>query len=1772
MTHRHPAVFPVLHAVRRPVSGAVLIAFILSPYGALAGAVPDLGAPAQNQPSVQTVGSVPVVDIVAPDAQGLSHNKWQQFDVPTAGMVLNNATGVTTSTLAGTLGANPNLAGSAASTILNEVTSSNPSSLLGTLEVAGQSARVIIANPNGIACDGCGFINTPHVQLTTGRPEVEAAALSFSVEGGHISLGSAGLPALAARLDLIARSIRSIGPIHSLDDVNMVSGRFKADADTLARHGIELPNDSSNVDYAIDIGQSVAANRIQLIAEGDYIGVRSAHSLAAVGDIILATRQNILLEGSVHAGRDLELFNVGAWNSSIAATVEAQRDVRIAAMVLSVQNGGSISAQRDVDLGFCPDNSDGWTSFENLGRIEAQGDIRIGGAGDGVNGGVISAAGDLDMLPVAFTPAPVNANLPGASYVYWAGPGELGGGASVFQNAGMLAAGQNLYVSLASNPGGEIQAGQDAFVWERWRPSLAQGAQLQPGSVSATRDLFLFAPDDFNEFSGAGDQTFIAGENLYLLAEVDRFSPRETLRARLLSDPMPAGSSASRYVNRDVLAAGQDILIYLPNVFENRKTIQAGRDLRVSASEFTNTADVRTTEEVTRYTGPRLCIDGVSTNCIHPVHAEPSPEPYPGCKTNYRGECTAQIDHLAATATMAVGRDVIIDAEVVHNWGASITAGRDIDIATNDFANNHRDYGVDWQAQWSDKPLLLDLNGTPCTSNCLAEIPVDWSRSASGHVHLGTEPANIQAGGTFSVDIFPRSGQGTSVAPSVPEPGAPIEQTPLTEGSQRPAGAALLAQALVSGAASVPEQRGPASRFINTGNINAVDISVTATEIRNGFDTVRDYYRRTAEASQPPAVIKVAGYGTSGMGPLASGTYSGSTLMQILPQGVASLAPFALTPEEELAAIRNAFLATTGRAWIFPGLVWDPETGQSPEQQQQAILAANGAAFAIEHGIAYGTELSLAQRAALPAPVLWYSQSDGKLTPVIYLPQAWQQELINLPGGKLEGEVAITLSAGHINNTGFILTDGLLAIDAAQLENQKRNAYYYEKREVKGGTLKISGDTVQSGGFMQAAMWDFNADSVYSRSGEFIVSGSSAEETAALSAAFEAQIRAELGDAFTYEVAKDNLKYKFEADDNGMGIIAMVAAVALSFVVGPMIATALNGAIGAGVASTALTSFTTGTLSSAVGQSIATGRVDWGGAFESGAISGFTAGLTNAPLFDGKSLNSLGGIGTVPGTNVSAVSGNTVEWTDRMLSYGGRALVNAGVSSAISGTSFEDAFKNSLVSDLNAYAANTIGTAYIGQEGSLGHYLSHGVLAAMAEAARGGDPTAAAIGAMTSVLVAPLAEGMTDLTGTKRQAFITAMSMLAGGYAAEALGHDGQAGAGAAQNAVVNNYLKHSDVEKLAASLKDCEAADTACQGLRALFDMASADNQRRIQNCYAQRTCAQIYADILQGVVALAEAHDVLGDEYYRYYLAQAEADLGLVIQTAQGPSDGERLAGQAMLGAAAVGAAALALPEVAAATLAVVRSCASNWLLCGNQAAILGGEFAAGDALPVGLGVGMAGILEKQLATKATSPAQLAEKLATFTSDELIEINGVLLFKAGNANRAEAVNGYLELTRNASAPYMPGTTVRDVVMQPGETVYIIENQFAQNPGGWATQRIYTDLNEARRELALLPEYKNLYKEETSEFLGDLVIREYSVKQPLPSRQGVAGPQTSPDGGLSYPGGGKQVEFLIDTRQYTIDAKTGVPVWKGYLVEQQEYRIGDAQLQPYPVSRENQP
>lgn len=108
---------------------------------------------------------IPVVNITAPNAHGLSLNTYSRFDVSQLGAILNNAQESVATQLAGIIVANPNLTRSAANVIVNEVRGYKVSDLKGNIEVAGKRAEVILVNPNGINSNGCNFYNTEAVTL-----------------------------------------------------------------------------------------------------------------------------------------------------------------------------------------------------------------------------------------------------------------------------------------------------------------------------------------------------------------------------------------------------------------------------------------------------------------------------------------------------------------------------------------------------------------------------------------------------------------------------------------------------------------------------------------------------------------------------------------------------------------------------------------------------------------------------------------------------------------------------------------------------------------------------------------------------------------------------------------------------------------------------------------------------------------------------------------------------------------------------------------------------------------------------------------------------------------------------------------------------------------------------------------------------------------------------------------------------------------------------------------------------------------------------------------------------------------------------------------------------------------------------------------------------------------------------------------------------------------------------------------------------------------------
>ncbi|MEB6083326.1 hemagglutinin repeat-containing protein [Serratia marcescens] len=283
---------------------AALAIILAASAGAYAAEI--VAANGANGPGVSTAATgAQVVDIVAPNGNGLSHNQYQDFNVNQPGAVLNNSREAGLSQLAGQLGANPNLGGREASVILNEVIGRNPSLLHGQQEIFGMAADYVLANPNGISCQGCGFINTSHSSLVVGNPLVENGVLQgYSTFGNRNTLSLNGTLNAGGVLDLIAPKIDSRGEVIVQDfkhsngkvtsaTINAISGLNRVARDGTVQASQQMPT-------ALDsyyLG-SMQAGRINIINTAQGSGVKLAGSLNA-GDELKVKAYDIRSESRI---------------------------------------------------------------------------------------------------------------------------------------------------------------------------------------------------------------------------------------------------------------------------------------------------------------------------------------------------------------------------------------------------------------------------------------------------------------------------------------------------------------------------------------------------------------------------------------------------------------------------------------------------------------------------------------------------------------------------------------------------------------------------------------------------------------------------------------------------------------------------------------------------------------------------------------------------------------------------------------------------------------------------------------------------------------------------------------------------------------------------------------------------------------------------------------------------------------------------------------------------------------------------------------------------------------------------------------------------------------------------------------------------------------------------------------------------------------------------------------------------------------------------------
>lgn len=598
-------------AARRPwvrlVAQVVTFLYLTQIIGPVASAFAQVvaykNAPAGRRPIMDAANNgVPIVNIAPPSAGGVSHNQYQDLNVNPQGLILNNSRNNNQTQLGGWIAGNPQMGATPARVILNEVVSGNPSQLRGTIEVAGQKAAIVIANPNGVTCDGCGFLNTDRATLAAGTPQFGSggALTGFNIGQGQLNIGEKGLSAAnVEQLDLIARGIVIEGEVWSRN-LNVIAGRNDVLYGTL--QAIAKSGSGSTPGFAIDIKElgGMYANQIYMVATEQGLGVNSTGRIAALqGNLTLSVNGDLALTNS-YAKQNLQI----AANGNVALKDKTIGDgaVRVAAI----------------------------GNLDNLGIVFSGGDLEMKAAHLTDNKGKLMAARDLSMQAGAITLNETTITADGNAML-------AASTGNVEADKVQLYAGGNLDIAAADrivNAGGAWQAVGNAslqarnienrtggiFASQALSLTTANGGLLdnQAGTLVGNTAVALNG-SAINNAQGtiATDGTLHVDTKGAQLDNTDGNiqSGADTTVAALLDNTGGTLAAAGNltldigddYTNRGVLSSDKDLTVNATNI-ANSGTMNAGNRL------IANTGDLVNDGEISAVSETALNLSGTLTN------------------------------------------------------------------------------------------------------------------------------------------------------------------------------------------------------------------------------------------------------------------------------------------------------------------------------------------------------------------------------------------------------------------------------------------------------------------------------------------------------------------------------------------------------------------------------------------------------------------------------------------------------------------------------------------------------------------------------------------------------------------------------------------------------------------------------------------------------------------------------------------------------------------------------------------------------------------------------------------------------------------------------------------------------------------------------------------------------------------------------------------------------------------------------------------------------
>ncbi|MDN5111180.1 hemagglutinin repeat-containing protein [Aliarcobacter butzleri] len=385
------------------------------------GLTVDKTAPSSNQANIESArNGVPIVNIVAPNQKGLSHNKFSDYNVNKEGLILNNSNKREVNTqLSGYIYGNQNLKNGTAKTILNEVTSKNKSELKGFTEVAGDRANVVVANPNGIYINGAGFINTSRATITTGNPNIKNGEIdSFDVRQGQIDIDGEGLNlSNVNKAELYAQTVKLNAKIHA-QDLDVVTGQ-----NSISKDGT-ITNIENSIDEkpTLSIDSSalggIYANKISLVGTQKGVGVNLPIEISAQDDFKLSADGKIVLDKVISEknidiksdSSDINTKTIYGNNVNIEAKNSIKNEDVIASKTNmdlkanNIENENLIASGVDQDLKNLQNGNLNITtkSLVNNAKFISNGNLTINSDDFILNNSLISAQNSLNLNAVSY--------------------------------------------------------------------------------------------------------------------------------------------------------------------------------------------------------------------------------------------------------------------------------------------------------------------------------------------------------------------------------------------------------------------------------------------------------------------------------------------------------------------------------------------------------------------------------------------------------------------------------------------------------------------------------------------------------------------------------------------------------------------------------------------------------------------------------------------------------------------------------------------------------------------------------------------------------------------------------------------------------------------------------------------------------------------------------------------------------------------------------------------------------------------------------------------------------------------------------------------------------------------------------------------------------------------------------------------------------------------------------------------------------------------------